>query len=379
MKIIIFGGSFNPVHREHVNMAEAAVAALGADRLIAMPTAVSPHKSGFLSASGEDRLKMCRLAFKHIRQAEVSDYELKNGGVSYSYITCEHFASKYPDDELYFLMGADMLESFTRWRYPERILACVKLAACAREDDAVFDSAAKKIEGALSTKIFRVPYTGDRVSSTRVRVLASLNEDISGYVNSSVCQYIEEKGIYSLNNLGFAKKLEKPSRWAHTVRVAVMCAENAKRVNLSEEQAITMAALHDCAKNLRPDSPYLKGFVPPDGVPEPVMHQYGGAYVAQNYFGVTDENLLNAIRYHTSGRPGMDGAETLLYLCDMLEEGRTFDGVEELRELFYRDLNLCLYEAIKRQVVYLKSTGAPVFGLTEKTYEYLKEKYNEFN
>lgn len=379
MKIAIFGGAFNPVHREHVNMAQAAIAALGLDKLIVMPTSVSPHKSGSLSVSGEDRLAMCRLAFEKIKEAEVSDYELTRGGVSYSYLTCEHFKSLYPDDELYFLMGADMLESFPFWKYPERILACVKIAACAREDDRDFINAANSVEVALSTVVSRVPYTGDRVSSTRVRTLAALGEDFSEYVNRAVCQYINERGLYALNDLRRVKSLEKSLRWAHTVRVAVMCAQNAGRVNLTEEQAITMAALHDSAKNLKPDSPYLKGFIPPEGVPEPVMHQYGGAYVAEKSFGVTDENILNAIRYHTSGRPAMGGAETLLYLCDMLEEGRAFDGVEELRAIFKKDLNLCLYEALRRQVIYLKSTGAPVYGLTIKTYEYLKEKYDKFN
>lgn len=379
MKIAIFGGAFNPVHREHLNIAAAAVKSLGLDKLIVVPTAVSPHKSGSLCAGGKDRLEMCRLAFGKIAQAEISDFELSRGGVSYSYITCEHFNSLYPDDELYFLMGEDMLASFPRWKNPERILACVKIAACARESDSRFSESVKAVGRELSIEIRRVPYVGGKVSSTRVRTLAALGEDISEYVTDKVCQYIESKGLYALNNLRPVKSLEKSSRWAHTVRVAIMCAENAKRADLTEEQAITMAALHDAAKNLKPDSPYLVGFVPPEGVPDPVMHQFSGAFVARKFFGVTDENLLNAIRYHTSGRPGMSDAEALLYLCDMLEEGRSFDGVDGLRELFYRDVNLCLYRALKQQVDYLASTGAPVYYLTEKAYEYLKEKYDEFN
>lgn len=378
MKIAIFGGAFNPVHREHVNMAEAAVNSLGLDKIIIVPTAVSPHKSGSLSASGQARLEMCRSAFKKLPQAEISDYEIANGGVSYSYITCEHFKAQYPDDTLYFLMGADMLESFTSWKYPERILACVGIAACAREDDVSLGDSIKSVEEQLGAKIYRVPYTGDKVSSTRIRVLAALGEDISEYANRSVCQYIESNGLYALKNLWLAKSLEKPSRWAHTVRVAVMCAQNAKRANLSEEQAITMAALHDVAKNLKPDSEYLTGFVPPEGVPDPVMHQFSGAYVAQNVFGVTDENLLNAIKFHTSGRPEMGQAETLLYLCDMLEEGRDFSGVEELRKIFYDDMELCLYVALKHQVEYLGSTGAPVYGLTRQAYESLNKKYKNY-
>lgn len=377
MKIAIFGGAFNPVHREHVNVAEAAVRELKLDRLIVMPTAISPHKSGNLLASGEDRLRACRLAFSGVGCAEVSDYELARGGVSYSYLTCEHFRQACPNDEIYFLIGADMLENFPRWKNPGRILECVTLAACAREDEKAYERYKKQVESALFTRVQRVSYVGERVSSTRVRALASLGEDVGEYVTPEICQYIRERRLYLLEGLQGVKQFLKPRRWAHTVRVAAMCAEHAHRACLSEEQAITMGALHDVAKYLPADSPFLKGFTPPEGVPEPVVHQFAGAYVAEHCFGVTDRVLLDAIRYHTSARPAMTAADTLLYLCDMLEEERSFAGVDELRRLFEGDMDYCLYVALKRQVEYLRSTGAPVYGLTEKAYLYLKEKYDD--
>ena len=77
MKIILFGGAFNPVHNEHVAMLKAAISATGADKVIVMPTAVSPHKSGQMTASPSARLEMCRIAFGDF--AEVSDYEINKG------------------------------------------------------------------------------------------------------------------------------------------------------------------------------------------------------------------------------------------------------------------------------------------------------------
>ena len=112
MKIAIFGGAFNPVHREHVHLARTAIEELGLDKLIIMPTAISPHKRGKAMADFFQRFEMCRLAFRELKQAEVSNYELTRGGVSYTYLTCEHFASLYPDAERYLLIGADMLENF---------------------------------------------------------------------------------------------------------------------------------------------------------------------------------------------------------------------------------------------------------------------------
>ena len=374
MIILLYGGSFNPVHKEHVALAKAAVKKFRPDKLIVIPTAISPHKSGGLMASAEDRLNMCRLAFSSIPCAEVSDFEIASGGVSYSYITCEHFRELYPQADIYFLMGGDMLASFPSWRNPERILACVTIAAGARESAKELKKSRSEVERAFSVKVERVHYTGAKVSSTRVRALACLGEDTGAYVLPAVRQYISDKALYLNANLAKAKELEKKSRWAHSVRVAAMCAENAKRARLSEEQAITMAALHDVTKNLPKDSPYLNDFVPPQGVPSPVMHQYSGAYVAQKFFGLNDENLLNAIRYHTSGRAGMSDAEMLLYLCDMLEEDRDFEGVEELRDIFYSsDLAHAMLAALEHQITYLNACGGDIYPLTKQAYLYLKE------
>ena len=153
-----------------------------------------------------------------------------------------------------------------------------------------------------------------------------------------------------------------------------MCAAHAGRARLSESDAVTMAALHDVSKNLPADSACLAGFVPPAGVPSPVMHQFSGAYVAEHTFGLKDEVLLNAIRYHTSGRAGMSEAEMLLYLCDMLEEGRDFKGVNKLRKIFQeRSLAYAMYAALEHQINYLNKEGGDIYPLTKQAYLYYKE------
>lgn len=377
MKIAIFGGAFNPVHREHVHLARTAIDELGLDKLIIMPTAISPHKRGKAMADFFQRFEMCRLAFRELKQAEVSNYELTRGGVSYTYLTCEHFASLYPDAERYLLIGADMLENFPEWKNPEEILKSFRLAACAREDIKPFLGYKEIVEQKFSADVRTLSYVGEKVSSTQIRTYAALGEDISRYVNPDVCQYIRRKGLYAMHGLWGVKQFLKPERWQHTLRVAVMCAKNSSRAGISEEQAITMAALHDVAKYMTPGKGYLKDFVCPDGVPDPVVHQYSGAYVAEKVFGVKDRVVLEAIACHTSGREDMTAADALLYLSDMLEEGRKFDGVDELRKIFKEDLFRCLYAALKQQVEYLGATGKPVYGLTLKAYQSIKEKTND--
>ena len=381
MKIILFGGAFNPVHNEHVAMLKAAKERLGAEKVIVMPTAVSPHKSGVMTASPSDRLEMCRLAFSAL--GEVSDFEVAKGGASYSYVTCEHLKHLYPDDEIYFLMGADMFAYFPHWVYPERILKFVKPAVCARKGSDDIGRAQRQFEELYNDRAEIIGFTGAAVSSTRVRVAAALGADISEYVPAEVAKYIKEKGLYYIPELAAAQKLMNEKRAAHTMRVAFMAAENCRRLKIPELKAVTAAALHDAAKNLKLSDKLLKGFVPPEGVPEAVMHQYAGAYLAEHVFGVTDEDILNAVRYHTSGRPGMSDLEKLIFLCDMLEEGRDYEGVDKLRKIFMRDMDECAEVALHDELSYLMSSKKEMYPLTEEAYKYFceinKSKQNPAN
>jgi nicotinate-nucleotide adenylyltransferase len=286
-----------------------------------------------------------------------------------------HLKEVYPNDELYFIVGADMLKSFKNWKNPKDILKLCTLVCCEREGEEGFDESFKEVESLFNTKIIRLPFVGKEVSSTRIRVLASLGEEFNEYTSPKVCQYIQSRGLYLLPRLLEVKEFISEERWQHSVRVAILCAEKSALANITEKEAIAMSALHDVAKNLKTDSGYLKGFTAPEDVPEPVMHQFTGAYVAGNYFNLKDERLLNAIKYHTSGRENMTEVEALLFLSDMLEEGRKFPQVDYLRKLFDQDLYLCLYEALKHQVEYLKSTGKSIYDLTEKAYKFYKEKY----
>jgi predicted HD superfamily hydrolase involved in NAD metabolism len=223
--------------------------------------------------------------------------------------------------------------------------------------------------------VYPIKYVGLKVSSTRIRVLACLKEDISALVAPKVAQYIKDNGIYAIDGIYKAKDFLIEERWGHTIRVSIMCAENAQRADLSESQAITMAALHDVAKYLKADSPLLQGFTCPEGVPNPVVHQFSGAYVAANYFNIKDDTIINAIKWHTSGCADMTKAEKLLFLCDMLEEGRTFPHVDELRDAFYKDIDYCLYLSLKHQNDYLKQTGLPIYEKTQQAFNYIKEKF----
>ena len=191
-----FGGTFNPIHSGHIHLAEEAFRGLGLDRLILVPANIPPHKEAHDLCSSEDRLNMCRLAAEGHDGFEVSDFELNQGGKSYSVYTAEHFAEMYPGDELYMMVGSDMLLSFDKWYRFEDILKTVTLAVVSREYDDMDDlkKKADELSAYGSVKIINAdPFP---VSSTQIRDLIRRGQKYSCYLPEKVVQYIRLKKLY---------------------------------------------------------------------------------------------------------------------------------------------------------------------------------------
>ncbi|MDE7439580.1 MAG: nicotinate (nicotinamide) nucleotide adenylyltransferase [Clostridia bacterium] len=377
MKVAIFGGSFNPVHNEHINIVKAAIKCLSLDKVIIMPSNITPAKNGRMFANAADRLNMCKLAFADVPQTVVSDFEISNSGISYSYITCREFKESYPDSERYFIIGGDSLENFNDWKYPEEILKCVTLAVCARGDEKRLKKAEDDFYSRFGKRVKEFDYIGKNISSTRIRARAALGESLEGCVSRDVEKYITDNSIYLIECVKKIKKSLSEFRWNHTVGVAVMAAENCTRYEVSERDAVLAALLHDCGKEMPQGDALLLGCNIPSDVPPPVIHQFTSAYLAEHVYGIKDIDVLNAVKYHCSGRENMTPIEKLVYLSDMLEEGRDYDGVQKMRDIFEKDKEEALYYALERQLQRLNSSGFPVYVLTQKAYDYLKEHRND--
>lgn len=196
MKTGIFGGSFNPVHKGHIHLAESVMQELGLDRIFLVPSRISPHRSSDEYVSGGDRLEMLRLACSGRSGLEVCDYELNSDRVSYTIYTIEHFRSIYPDDELFLLVGSDMLLSFDKWYRFEDILAEAALAVVSREDGDMSLLRKKAAELEKYGRIFISYAAPVTVSSTEIRKKIAKNSDWACYLDENVVQYIRLKGLY---------------------------------------------------------------------------------------------------------------------------------------------------------------------------------------
>lgn len=117
MKIGIYGGSFNPVHYGHLNVAKTAIAELGLDRLVVVPANVSPFKVGDdHTPMLWDRLALVKATFAPLPEAVVDERELRRGGVSYTIDTVRELAAENPEAELYFIIGEDSVEGLSKWK-----------------------------------------------------------------------------------------------------------------------------------------------------------------------------------------------------------------------------------------------------------------------
>lgn len=196
-KTLVFGGTFNPPHFGHLKLMEVAARAVSPDRVIVMPTHLSPHKSDNGNVGDDDRLNMCVLAFDSLESVSVSDFEVKKGGRSYTVLTLEHLHETCPDEELYFAMGSDMLISFLNWRNPARIMELAALVCCCRDESerraAGLARAEIESRGGRCILCDSEPFV---CSSSEIRRKIAENEPIYGLLPDEVAQYVERKGLY---------------------------------------------------------------------------------------------------------------------------------------------------------------------------------------
>ena len=365
-KIGIFGGSFDPCHIEHIAMAKAMIRELELDKLIVVPAGLAPHKRETMPAEASDRLKMLELAFFGEEKVEISDYEIQKQGISYTYQTIEHFSDLYPEDDIYFLVGTDMLYDFPTWKNPAKILGRATLCLTVREgEDTV--TAERSYHEYFDKPFLTLEYVGKDISSTAIRARACLDLPLDGLVADGVNKYIKNNGLYKNRYSEFVIKNLSIKRLTHTFGVIVQAVKYAKRLKVNINDAFVAAMLHDVAKYLDPKNYGLT--LPPD-VPAPVVHQFLGAYVAEKVLGESNEDIINAIRYHTTGRPGMSTLEKIVFTADLLEPGRTYPDAPLLRRAVDEDFESGFKMCVEYMYDYLLKGGQPVYHLTKDAKDY---------
>jgi predicted HD superfamily hydrolase involved in NAD metabolism len=165
-------------------------------------------------------------------------------------------------------------------------------------------------------------------------------------------------------------------RYQHTLGVMETAIALAKQYGGNEQKAELAAIFHDYAKFRSKEE--MKEIIVSQGFPQDLLefnselwHAPAGAYLVEKEAGISDPEILDAIRYHTSGRPGMNLLEKIIYLADYIEPGRHFPGVEEVRETAKEHLDKAVIMAIKNTIFFLMKKNQTVYPDTFYTYNEL--------
>ena len=387
-RIGIYGGTYSPPHVGHLRAAGYAIEALKLDRLLLIPTGVSPHKAMSSGATAADRLEMLRLSAKDMDKAEVCDIELRREGASYTVDTLRMLKGENPDAELVLLMGTDMFLSFQSWREPETIMKLATLAVFFRgEKGEKLKIEAQKLElESLGARIELVENPVTAISSTDLRRMLIFG-CADPFLMPGVGDYIRERGLYGTardrKNLSMEEleaevvSLLNPNRVAHVLGCRDAAIELARLYGENEVDAARAGLLHDITKAI--DGPLQLTLCAEYGIvldtfsqrfPK-TLHALTGSLVAERIFG-ENENVVSAICHHTTGRANMTLLEKIIYIADYIERNRDFPGVDEMRALAYRDLDAAVLMGLESAVAHVKRQGQDLAPATLEALAYLK-------
>lgn len=368
MRIGILGGTLDPVHNGHIEIALAIKRELCLDDVMLLPAGNPPHK--LHPTDRLDRWNMARLAAKSAGIL-ASDAEIFRDGTTYTVDTMHAFHARQPDVSWVYIIGADTLHVLDSWRnFPEvaRLteFAAVRRPGCDGSQDAEQAASLHRLYGA---KIRLMHIAGPDISSTQLRELAAKGRSLKRYVPASVADYIDQNGLYlTTMPLSEARRMVEtsmsPHRWQHTIGVSETARRLALLHGLHPAKAYLAGLLHDVAKPLA--YPRLREIVEND-VPdldeaelrsEAVLHAPASAVLAYRNFGVRDAQILSAIRKHTLGDWVLTDFEALIYVSDFIEPGRKpFPGLEEARAAARQNLQQAAQICARRTVEYLRTQG----------------------
>lgn len=360
MRIMVFGGSFDPPHRGHLELLKSAARVLKPDRILIAPAYRSPLKDR-PGAKAAHRLRMVRLGLLEKlpasarRLCRISDWELRLKRKVYTVETLRRLKRLAPRSELNFVTGSDSAASFPRWKNPGALRKLARWWTGLRPGG-----------GRPPAHFRRLPGRFPDVSSTEIRRGLALGRRIEPFLEGSVLDFIKENRLYGLDLLETLKASLSPERYAHSLAVADWAGRLALKHGLNRRRAELAGLLHDLGRSI--PVPRMAAFARRHRIQAPareaiirhsplLLHAYLSAYLARRRLGVKDPEVLSAVRSHTLGAPRMSRLDKALYVADATSADRRYPGVAALRSLALRDLEEAFRSCLKNKRTHARSRG----------------------
>ncbi len=366
MKIGIFGGTFNPIHKGHIEILEDIKKKIGLDLIYIIPTYQTPDKSFDVEKiSALNRYNIVKNALKdyNYKWIKLSNVELKRKGISYTIDTVMHFKNSHPNDELFLIMGDDRYDNFEKWKNYDEIEKYTKLIVYKR-----IGLNEKKL---LNSN--KVIYLNDKTYDySSSEILSNLDLE---KIPKNALKYISKNNLY-LKRMVFDKLYEK--RYDHSLSVASHAKRLAKKNHLNQTHEAYIAGLvHDIFKY--EDYSWMVNYISKNSdyiIPEkPALHGYAAAIWLNKEYGLKDKKIINAIKKHTIPDDKMSKLDKIIYVADKISNDRKGKEIAHLRKMAYYDLELTFQKLLKKQVKKLEEKNIKVDETTLKAYKkYVSKK-----
>ena len=365
MKIGIFGGTFSPIHKGHLKIIKEIKLELNLDIVYFVPSHKTPNKKFTIEKiSSKDRIKMVKKAIyeEKDKNLKVSNFELRQKGVSYTYKTIKHFREKYPNAELFWIMGEDRYHNFYSWEKCQKITKEAKVVVFRRS---------KKINNLIKNdkNVIYMSRTFFDISSTKI--MSNLDWE---NIPAQVQKYIAKKRLY-LKTIVF--QTLKESRYEHSVAVSSHAKRLATKYAFRDVKTAELAGLvHDLFK-LHSDKEliieYKRLFTLKDpninNIPLPALHGFVCALWLKKIYGINDKKMLNSIKNHTLATGNATKLDKIIFVADKISTDRKGDEVGKLRKLSYLSLDETYKKIVKQLVKKLQKRGIEIHPNTDSAYK----------
>lgn len=376
-KVAIMGGTFNPIHFGHLILAQNIKEMFQIDKIIFIPTGNSPHKNTLLNA--EHRYNMTKLAIEDNDDFLISDIEISKKEKCYTIDTLKQIKSMLNKEAtLYFITGTDSINQINTWKEYEKLFDYASFIAVERLGYKINEDLLK------NDKIHFCKTQYIQISSTDIRERLYNNKNVSYLLPKNVLKYILENNLYKCDYFNkydsYVQKLKlnlNEKRFNHSLEVAKEAKKLANNYNIDEEKAFLAGLLHDCAKcfsieqiqKTAMDNNYTLDAVVK--IQPELAHSFLGYFVAKNEYNIKDEDILNAIKYHTTGKKDMSMLEKIIYIADYIEPTRTyFKELDMARFLAYQDLNKAMAYILQNVIILNKSKNRLIHPLSIEAFEF---------
>ncbi len=377
MRLAVLGGSFNPVHLGHLALADAVLHAYSYDRVILVPSYKNPFKEAAEGARPQDRLDMLAAATIGDGRFGLEDCEIRRGGVSYMIDTVADLMERYrPEGKIGLILGDDLAESFPAWREAGALADMADIILGRRLPQAEPFAYPHRI---LDNAVLQV-------SSSDLRRRIAGGEPWRYLVPTLAASLIEERRLYGCGAAGsafgagrkgvadietFAFRRLSTERFLHSRSVALQAEALAGRFGADRAGAYLAGISHDLCKDL-PEADMMRlaladgaGLSDLERCKPSLLHARAAARLLEESFGPMEASVMEAVRLHTSGAPGMGVLAKIVYIADKIEPRR--ESVSpRLRELAARaDLETLFRAVLFDTAEYLRRRGKTVAPGTE--------------